>query len=72
MILMDETGTATHRARRSGRRPRGQRLVAAIAHSPRKTMPFVAGLRYSQLSAPLVIGEPNERGTPFRAYLEQI
>jgi hypothetical protein len=48
-------------ARRYGRSPRAQRLVAAIAHGHWKTTPFVAGLRHTQLSAPLVIDGPNER-----------
>ena len=58
LIFIDETSTATHRARRYGRNPRGRRLVAAIAHGHCKTTPFVAGLRYNQLSAPLVIDGP--------------
>jgi len=58
-------------ARCCGRSLRGQRLVGAIAHGHRKTTTFVAGLRYNQLSAPLVIDGPMN-GTTFRAYLEQI
>jgi len=71
LIFIDETGTATNMARRYGRSPRGQRLVAAIAHSHWKTTTFVAGLRHNQLTAPLVIDGPMN-ATPFGAYLEQI
>ena len=71
LIFIDETGTATNMARRYGRSPRGQRLVAAIAHGHCKTTTFVAGLRHNQLTAPLVIDGPMN-GTTFRAYLEQI
>jgi transposase len=58
-------------ARRYGRCPRGQRLVAAVPHGHWKTSTFVAGLRVNGLTAPLVIdGAMN--GETFRAYVEQI
>jgi transposase len=57
--------------RRYGRAPRGQRLVAAIPHGHWKTSTFVAGLRTTGLTAPLVIdGAMN--GDIFRAYVEQV
>lgn len=57
--------------RRYGRAPRGQRLVAAVPHGHWKTSTFVAGLRFSGLTAPLVIdGAMN--GTIFHAYVEQV
>ena len=57
-------------ARRYGRCPRGQRLVAAVPHGHWKTTTFVAGLRHDRLSAPCVIdGAMN--GAIFRAYVEQ-
>jgi transposase len=57
--------------RRYGRAPRGQRLVAAIPHGHWKTSTFVAGLRNTGLTAPLVVdGAMN--GDIFRAYVEQI
>jgi len=58
-------------ARRYGRSPRAQRLVAAIAHGHWKTTTFVAGLRHNQLTVPLVIDGPMN-ATSFGAYLEQI
>ena len=58
-------------ARRYGRCPRGQRLIAAVPHAHWKTSTFVAGLRVNGLTAPLVIdGAMN--GETFRAYVEQI
>jgi transposase len=57
--------------RRYGRAPRGQRLVAAVPHGHWKISTFVAGLRTSGLTAPLVVdGAMN--GDIFRAYIEQI
>ncbi len=57
--------------RRCGRAPRGQRLVASVPHGHWKTSTFVAGLRSSGLTAPLVVdGAMN--GDVFRAYVEQI
>jgi transposase len=57
--------------RRFGRCPRGQRLLAAVPHGHWKTSTFVAALRTSGLTAPLVIdGAMN--GEVFRAYVEQV
>jgi len=57
--------------RRYGRAPRGQRLIAAVPHGHWKTSTFVAGLRTTGLTAPLVIdGAIN--GDIFRAYVEQV
>lgn len=58
-------------ARRFGRSPRGERLIASVPHGHWKTSTFVAALRVSGLTAPLVIdGAMN--GEIFRAYVEQI
>jgi transposase len=71
LIFIDETWATTNMARRYGRCPRGQRLVAAVPHGHWKTSTFVAGLRVTGLTAPLVIdGAMN--GETFRAYVEQI
>lgn len=57
--------------RRYGRAPRGQRLVAAVPHGHWKTSTFIAGLRTSGLTAPLVVdGAVN--GEVFLAYVEQV
>lgn len=71
MVFIDETWATTNMTRRYGRAPRGQRLVAAVPHGHWKTSTFVAGLRTSGLTAPLVIdGAVN--GDIFRAYVEQV
>lgn len=57
-------------ARRTGRSPRGQRLVAAVPHGHWKTSTLVAGLRADGIVAPLVIDHPMN-GITFRAYVEQ-
>jgi transposase len=57
--------------RRYGRAPRGQRLIAAVPHGHWKTSTFVAGLRTSGLTAPLVV-DCAMNGDIFRAYVEQV
>ena len=57
--------------RRYGRAPRGQRLVAAVPHRHWKTSTFVAGLRRTGLTAPLVVDRAIN-GDIFRAYVEQV
>jgi transposase len=57
-------------ARRHGRAPKGRRLRAAIPHGHWKTTTFVAGLRVTGMTAPLVFDGPiNAR--VFEAYVEQ-
>ena len=70
LVFLDETGAATNMARRRGRAPRGERLIAAIPHGHWKTTTFVAGLRRDRITAPLVIDGPMN-GVIFRAYVEQ-
>lgn len=71
LVFIDETWATTNMTRVRGRAPRGQRLVASVPHGHWKTSTFVAGLRTSGLTAPLVIdGAMN--GEVFLAYVEQI
>jgi transposase len=56
--------------RRFGRCARGERLVAAVPHGHWKTSTFVAALRLSGLTAPLVVDRAMN-GDIFRAYVEQ-
>jgi transposase len=58
-------------ARRYGRNPRGERLVAAVPRGHWKTVTFVAALRSSGLTAPCVFDGPMN-GQCFRAYVEQV
>ena len=71
LVFIDETWATTNMTRPRGRCPRGERLVAAVPHGHWKTSTFVAGLRTSGITAPLVLdGAMN--GEAFRAYVEQI
>jgi transposase len=71
LVFIDETWATTNMTRLRGRAPRGQRLVAAVPHGHWKTSTFVAALRTSGLTAPLIVdGAMN--GEVFRAYVEQI
>ena len=68
-VFLDETATATNMARRYGRCPADQRLVAAVPHGHWQTTTFIAGLRQSGVIAPLVLDGPMT-GAAFRAYIE--
>ena len=70
LVFLDETWATTNMARRYGRSPRGERVVAAVPHGHWKTSTFLAGLRHDGLVAPCVIdGAIN--GETFRAWVEQ-
>jgi transposase len=69
-VFLDETGTTTNLARRYGRSPLGERLVAAVPHGHWRTTTFIAGLRQTGIVAPLVLDGPMT-GLAFRAYVEQ-
>ncbi len=57
-------------ARRYGRAPRGERVVAAIPHGHWKTTTFIAALRYDRITAPCVFdGAIN--GACFLAWVQQ-
>ncbi len=71
MIFIDETWAKTNMARRYGRAPRGERLVAAVPHGHWMTSTFIAGLCDDRLLAPAVFdGAIN--GELFLAYVEQV
>jgi transposase len=70
-VFIDETWATTNMTRRYGRAPRGQRLVAAVPHGHWKTSTFIAGLRTSGLTAPLVV-DSAVNGDVFLAYVEQV
>ena len=71
LIFIDETGAKTNMARLRGRSLKGQRLNAAIPWGHWKTTTFVAGLRTTGLTAPMVLdGAMN--GAAFKAYVEQV
>ena len=58
-------------ARLRGRAPRGQRLRAGIPHGHWKTTTFVAGLRLTGMTAPMVLDGPMNREA-FIAYASQV
>jgi transposase len=70
LVFIDETWATTNMARRYGRAPRGERVIASVPYGHWKTSTFVAGLRYDGITAPLVIdGAMN--GIVFLAYVKQ-
>ena len=70
LVFVDETWATTNMARRYGRSPRGQRMVASVPYGPWQTSTFVAGLRQDGITAPCVLdGAVN--GRSFRAWVEQ-
>jgi transposase len=71
LVFLDETGVATNMARRYGWCPASLRLVAAAPHGHWHTTTFVAGLRLSGVTAPLVLDGPMT-GAAFLAYVEQV
>jgi transposase len=70
LVFIDETWVKTNMTRPRGRSLRGTRLVATVPHGHWKTTTFLAGLRTSGLTAPLVVdGAVN--GDIFLAYVRQ-
>lgn len=70
LVFLDETWTKTNFTRLRGRARRGQRLVEKVPHGHWKTTTFVAALRSSGLTAPLVVDGPID-GRLFLAYVRQ-
>ncbi len=58
-------------ARLRGRAPKGQRLRSGIPHGHWKTTTFVAGLRLTGMTAPMVLDGPMTREA-FLAYITQV
>ena len=55
LVFLDETWVKTNMTRFRGRAPLGERLVCHIPHGHWKTTTFLAALRVSGLTAPLVV-----------------
>jgi transposase len=71
LVFIDETWAKTNMTRPRGRSFRGTRLVDKAPHGHWKTTTFVAALRTSGLTAPLVLdGAIN--GDAFLAYVKQV
>jgi transposase len=71
LVFIDETCASTNMTRRYGRGARGARLVCKVPHGHWKTSTFVAALRHSRITAPLLLDGPMN-GSSFLAYVEQI
>ena len=71
LVFVDETGATTKMARLRGRAAKGDRCQAAIPHGHWKTTTFVAGLRLTGMTAPMVLDGPMN-GPAFLAYVEQV
>ncbi len=70
LVFLDETWAKTNMTRPRGRSFRGERLVASVPYGHWKTTTFLAGLRTSGLTAPLVVdGAIN--GELFLGYVRQ-
>ena len=70
LVFIDETWAKTNMTRLRGRAAKGKRLVARVPHGHWKTTTFLAALRSSGLTAPLVVdGAIN--GSIFLAYVQQ-
>lgn len=70
LVFLDETWVKTNLTRLWGRAPRGQRVVEPVPHGHWKTTTFLAALRVTGLTAPLVVdGAIN--GELFLSYVRQ-
>jgi transposase len=71
LVFIDETCATTNMAPKNGRAPKGERLRASVPHGHWKTTTFVAALRLSGLTAPMVLDGPIN-GVWFQAYVNQV
>jgi transposase len=71
LVFIDETWTTTNMARKNGRAPKGERLRAGVPHGHWMTTTFVAGLRLTGMTAPMVLDGPIN-GQWFQAYVDQV
>ena len=70
LVFIDETWAKTNMTRPRGRSPKGTRLRAHVPHGHWKTTTFLAALRTTGLTAPVVVdGAIN--GAIFLAYVQQ-
>jgi len=67
-VFLDETGASTNMTRTRGRAPKGERCVASVPHGHWKTTTFIAGLRYNDVTAPMVLDGPMD-GDAFLTYV---
>ncbi len=70
LVFVDETGANTKMIRRYGWGPKSDRVIGDVPHGHWKTTTFVAALRTSGFTAPMVSDGPMN-GDLFLAYVEQ-
>jgi transposase len=70
LVFLDETGADTKMARRYGGGEKSSRVISQVPHGHWKTTTFVAALRNTGLTAPLVLDGPMN-GESFLAYVTQ-
>jgi transposase len=70
LVFIDETGATTHMSRRYDQCATNRRLVDKVPHGHWKTTTFIAALRHTGLTAPMVLDGPMN-GSTFRAWVEQ-
>jgi transposase len=70
LVFIDETWAATNMTRSHGRAPKCCRCVGSAPLGDWQTTTFVAGLRHSRLTAPMVVDGPMD-GELFVAWVEQ-
>jgi transposase len=70
LVFLDETGANTKMIRRYGWGPKSSRVISDVPHGHWKTTTFLAALRSSGFTAPLVVDGPMN-GNVFLAYVQQ-
>ena len=70
LVFIDETGATTPMSRRDGRGAKNRRLIDKAPRGHWKTTTFVAALRPTGLTAPMVLDGPIN-GESFRAWVQQ-
>ncbi len=70
LVFLDETGANTKMVRRYGWGPKSARVISDVPHGHWKTTTFVAALRTTGITAPLVVDGPMN-GDVFLAYVRQ-
>jgi transposase len=71
LMFIDETGAATNMPRPRGRVQKGERLRAGIPQGHWKTTTFVAGLRLTGITAPMMLDGPMNDAA-FLGYVQQV
>jgi transposase len=70
-VFIDETSISARMTRRSGRCPRGERLVCKVPFGSWQTVTLVAALRHDRVTAPMLL-KGAMTGEIFRAYIDRV